>query len=156
MFISFLRNRKKESLESQNPFVETEFFLTDITTENTTLKDTMSSDQKGRLKDCIPYEDIISYLNEKAKKKYNHRTEGHKKYIRARWNEGYVIDDFKTVIDKKVEKWKDAIGKDGKPLADFLRPSTLFAQKHFDNYLNETVKGGANNAKGSYTNQYDF
>ncbi|PEA85886.1 conserved phage C-terminal domain-containing protein [Bacillus thuringiensis] len=133
---------------------------TEITTENTTLKDTMSSDQKERSKDCIPYEDIISYLNEKAKKKYNHRTEGHKKHIRARWNEGYTVDDFKTVIDKKVEQWKDATGKGGKPLADYLRPSTLFGQKHFDNYLNESVKGGESDAKartkGSFVNQYNF
>ncbi|MED1381135.1 phage replisome organizer N-terminal domain-containing protein [Bacillus mycoides] len=93
----------------------------------------------------IPYEEILNYLNEKAKKKYNHKSEGHRKFIRARWNEDYTVDDFKTVIDNKVPQWLGKFDKDGKPLEQYLRPSTLFAQKHFDNYLNETVKGAKNN-----------
>ncbi len=93
----------------------------------------------------IPYKDILDYLNEKAKKNYNHQAEGHRKLIRARWNEGYTIDDFKKVIDNKVSQWLGKFDRDGKPLEQYLRPSTLFAQKHFDNYLNETVKGAKNN-----------
>ncbi|WP_320995594.1 conserved phage C-terminal domain-containing protein [Bacillus mycoides] len=65
--------------------------------------------------------------------------------MRARWNEDYTVDDFKTVIDNKVPQWLGKFDKDGKPLEQYLRPSTLFAQKHFDNYLNETVKGAKNN-----------
>ncbi|PFD35088.1 replication protein [Bacillus cereus] len=117
-------------------------------------------DKDKEEKNNIPYTEIIQYLNEKASKSFNPKTEGHRKHIRARWNEGYTIENFKTVIDKKVEQWKDAFGQDGKPLSDYLRPSTLFSQKHFDNYLNESVKGGTNNAKagakGSYIDQYDF
>ncbi len=87
----------------------------------------------------IPYKDILDYLNEKANKNFNPKAEGHRKLIRARWNEGYKLEDFKKVIDNKTSQWLDKKSFDGKPLDQFLRPSTLFAQKHFDNYLNETV-----------------
>ncbi len=87
----------------------------------------------------IPYKDILDYLNEKANKNFNPKAEGHRKLIRARWNEGYKLEDFKKVIDNKTSQWLGKKSFDGKPLDQFLRPSTLFAQKHFDNYLNETV-----------------
>lgn len=110
----------------------------------------------------IPYKEILDYLNEKAKKNYNHQAEGHRKLIRARWNEGYSIDDFKKVIDNKVPQWLGQFDRNGKPLTQYLRPSTLFAPSHFDNYLNETIEGetingkvgghneGFNEASGSY------
>lgn len=111
-------------------------------------------------KNNIPFTEIIQYLNKQASKSFNPKTEGHRKHIRARWNEGYTLENFKTVIDKKVEQWKNAISQEGKSLSDYLRPSTLFSQKHFDNYLNESVKGGTNNAKSgaksSFIDQYDF
>ena len=50
--------------------------------------------------------------------------------IKARLNEGYTINDFKAVIDKKAEEWKD----DPK-MAQYLRPETLFGTK-FESYLN--------------------
>ncbi|MED1557552.1 phage replisome organizer N-terminal domain-containing protein [Bacillus paramycoides] len=128
------------------------------TEEDKELEEEIDKDKEE--KNSIPYTEIIQYLNEKASKSFNPKTEGHRKHIRARWNEGYTVENFKTVIDKKVEQWKDAFSQDGKPLSDYLRPSTLFSQKHFDNYLNESVKGGTNNAKagekGSYIDQYDF
>lgn len=143
--------------------------LTEITTENTTeittLKDNMSSDQKERSKDCTPYGEIIEYLNQMAKKNFNYKAESHRKLIRARCNEGYTVENFKTVIDNKVSQWLGQFDRDGKSLEQYLRPSTLFSQKHFDNYLNETCKGvkndgGNSNANGgkdnSFINKYDF
>mgnify|MGYP003571254960 CR=1 FL=1 len=76
-------------------------------------------------------EEIVSYLNEKTGKRFQCKGET-VKYINGRINDGYTVDDFKKVIDKKTRKWKN----DPK-MCEFLRPSTLFAPSHFDEYLNE-------------------
>ncbi|MED1508985.1 phage replisome organizer N-terminal domain-containing protein [Bacillus proteolyticus] len=110
----------------------------------------------------IPYQEILNYLNEKADKNFNHKAESHRKLIRARWNEGYTVENFKTVIDNKVSQWLGKFDRENKPLDQYLRPSTLFAQKHFDNYLNETVKGENSNASSKkhknneFIQKYDF
>lgn len=85
--------------------------------------------------DVIPYSEIISYLNEKAGRSFK-TTEAHKRFIKARWNEDYKLDDFKKVVDNKVADWT---GKtiNGQPAEKYLQPSTLFGTK-FDNYLNQT------------------
>lgn len=115
-------------------------------TEITTLKDNMPSDQKERSKDCIPYEDIVSYLNEKAGKSYKHKTAKTRTLINARFKDGFTIDDFKQVIDIKTAQWLTDSN-----MNQYLRPETLFGTK-FEGYLNE--KGAKNyvgnsNAKGS-------
>ncbi|PDZ29179.1 replication protein [Bacillus toyonensis] len=121
-----------------------------------------SSSDESDTKVSIPYQEILNYLNEKADKNFNHKAESHKKLIRARWNEGYTVENFKTVIDNKVSQWLGKFDKEGKPLDQYLRPSTLFALKHFDNYLNETVKGENSNASSKkhknneFIQKYDF
>lgn len=75
--------------------------------------------------------DIIDYLNNKLNTNYRYNTESNNKLIRARLNEGYTVDDFKTVIDKKFNEWN------GTDMAKHLKPSTLFAPSHFSNYLNQ-------------------
>lgn len=88
-------------------------------------------------KESIPYASIIEYLNEKSGRKFNHKSAGNKKLIKARWNEGHNLDDFKQVIDVCSYNWK---GKDfgGGKLGDqYLQPSTLFNGK-FDERLNWT------------------
>lgn len=84
--------------------------------------------------DVIPYSEIISYLNEKTGRSFR-TTEAHKRFIKARWNEDYKLDDFKRVVDNKVADWT---GKtiNGQPAEKYLQPSTLFGTK-FDNYLNQ-------------------
>lgn len=78
-----------------------------------------------------PYiKDILSFLNQKTGKHFRECKET-ERLINGRINEGYTVDDFKKVIDKKVKEWKN----DSK-MATFLRPSTLFASSHFDEYLN--------------------
>ncbi len=78
--------------------------------------------------------DIVEYLNLKTNSNYKHNTEGTVKNINARLNEGYTLEDFKTVIDKKTKQWL----KDEK-MNTFLRPITLFGNK-FESYLNEKVE----------------
>lgn len=145
------KQREKLKLERSRDSHETitQSHATDIEEDKDKEKEleiinTSSSDESDT-KVLIPYQEILDYLNEKAKKNFNHKAEAHRKLIRARWNEGYTIENFKTVIDNKVSQWLGQFDRDNKPLDRYLRPSTLFAQKHFDNYLNETVKGAENN-----------
>jgi predicted phage replisome organizer/uncharacterized phage protein (TIGR02220 family) len=83
----------------------------------------------------IPFSEIIDYLNLKAGKKFK-TTDKHKTLIRARWNEGQKLDDFKQVIDNKVH---DAENPRDLFDAKYLQPSTLFGTK-FDQYLNQVPK----------------
>ena len=84
-------------------------------------------------KPTVPYKEIIDYLNEKASRQFK-VVESHKRHIRARWNEGYRLEDFKKVVDNKVQEWLN----DSK-MNQYLRPQTLFGTK-FDSYLNTTTK----------------
>ena len=74
--------------------------------------------------------DIIEYLNLKTGSKFKSTTKPYIQAIRSRLKEGYTVDDFKTVIDKKCREWK------GTKLEKYLTPKTLFAPSHFDTYLN--------------------
>ena len=74
--------------------------------------------------------DIIEYLNLKIGSKYKYNSDYINKHINARLGEGFTLEDFKTVIDKKVKEWS------GTEMAKFLRPETLFGTK-FQAYLNE-------------------
>jgi len=76
-----------------------------------------------------PYKEIVDYLNEKAGTQFKPETKVTRRYIKARWNEGFRLEDFKKVIDKKVRQWKH------KPdMVEYLRPTTLFGTK-FEAYL---------------------
>lgn len=77
--------------------------------------------------------DIVEYLNVKAGTKYKASTQNTRKLITARANDGFTVNDFKTVIDKKTAEWKDT------DMAKYLRPETLFGNK-FEGYLNEPAR----------------
>ena len=93
--------------------------------------------------DCT--DEIIQHLNMRAGTKYKSNTAKTKQLINARLNEGFTLEDFKTVIDKKCVEWC------GTEFEKFLRPNTLFGTK-FESYLNQNVvkpkskKGDAINA----------
>ena len=89
--------------------------------------------------DPIPYREIIEYLNQKAGKNFKHSAAGNKKVIKARWNEGYRVDEFKRVIDVKAAEWLN-----DENMNQYLQPSTLFGNK-FDQYLNQR-KGNSSGA----------
>ena len=74
--------------------------------------------------------EIIEYLNMKTGSKFKATTKPYIQAIRSRLKEGYTVNDFKTVIDKKCREWK------GTKLEKYLTPKTLFAPSHFDTYLN--------------------
>lgn len=75
--------------------------------------------------------EIIEYLNLVTGSSYRSNTPKTQQMIRARLKEGFTVEDFKIVIDKKAKSW----GKDPK-MQEFLRPITLFGTK-FESYLNE-------------------
>lgn len=88
---------------------------------------------------------IIDYLNEKTDSHYKATTPKTKQLVQARLKEGFTVDDFKTVIDKKTATWLN----DNK-MNKYLRPLTLFGTK-FEDYLNEKVKGQPNKNDPYYT-----
>ena len=75
--------------------------------------------------------EIIEYMNYTCGTHYKAETKKTKELIKARLNEEFTLDDFKTVIHKKAMQWKD----DPK-MCKYLRPETLFGNK-FEGYLNE-------------------
>lgn len=90
---------------------------------------------------CVPYKEIITYLNEKTGKKLRWDVKSNQKEIKARFNEGYTLDDFKTVIDKKYHEWgrkptKEELQRGVNDMRIYLRPKTLFGS-NFDVYLNQ-------------------
>ena len=95
-----------------------------IKTENTN-----TENNNNKLLIC---KEVISYLNLKAKKNFKVDTASHQKFIKARLKEGYVLEDFKKVVDIMVAKWK------GTEYEQYLQPQTLFGNK-MDNYLNQPM-----------------
>lgn len=91
---------------------------------------------------------VISYLNEKTGKRFSPKSAMAVRHITARLKEGYALEDFKTVIDKKVAAWKG-----DERMAQYLRPETLFGSK-FDGYLNEVTAPKSYKAVKSET--YDY
>lgn len=51
---------------------------------------------------------------------------------------GYTVEDCITVIDKKYDEWKDT------DFEQYLRPSTLFNEHKFENYLTQPIKRNGN------------
>lgn len=110
-------------------------------------KDTLSgSDEPDR----VPYAEITDYLNEKAGSQFRSSTKKTQSLIKARFNEGFKIDDFKRVIDIKTNEWLN-----NKDMSKYLRPETLFGTK-FESYLNQEHKPVSNNsANEQWLNQLD-
>lgn len=82
----------------------------------------------------VPYQEIIDHLNEKTGKRYSHKSKANRNLIKARWNEGYALEDFIKAIDNMVAVWT------GTDYERYLQPSTLFRESNFDRYVNQTVK----------------
>lgn len=94
-------------------------------------KGIMSGDppKDGGKPDRIPYSEIVSYLNEKVGSSFSPRAKATRGHIKARFNEGFTLQNFKDVIDFKAGQWKT----DAK-MVEYLRPATLFCTK-FEGYL---------------------
>lgn len=94
-------------------------------------KDSMSGNSDESFEEDLKA--IVDHLNAKVGSRYTTKNKQLRGYVHARLDEGFTVDDFFTVIDTKAAKWRD----DPK-MRDYLRPSTLFAPSHFEEYLNES------------------
>lgn len=121
----------KNNNDSENEVID------DINLENEDKNSTKEIKRKEskRNKDMSVYEEVISYLNEKAGKNFSYKSEANKKLINGRMAEGRTIEHFKHVIDVKCEEWLN-----NQEMNEYLRPATLFAQKNFENYVNQKLK----------------
>lgn len=95
---------------------------------------------KEKEEDKEIYVSIISYLNQRVGTSYRASPKKTKSCIHARLEEGFTIDDFKTVIDKKANEWI------GTEYEQYLRPETLFGTK-FESYLNANIRKPQNNGR---------
>lgn len=77
----------------------------------------------------IPYAEIIKFLNEEANVDFKAKTASTRKFIKARFNEEFSLEDFKLVISAKAGEWMT-----DPAMVSYLRPSTLFGTK-FEGYL---------------------
>ena len=102
----------------------------------------------------LPYKEIVDYLNSKTGSNYKATTKKTQKLINARFNEGFNLKDFYTVIDKKTLDWL----RDEK-MSKFLRPETLFGNK-FEGYLNQKKRqlttGDLNYSMEDFNDFIDF
>ncbi|UWF80198.1 MAG: hypothetical protein [Bacteriophage sp.] len=131
----------------------------DNRTINRTEEDINSSPAKKQDEPPIPYKEIINYLNFKTRKHLDYRTKSYQRLIRGRWNDNVRKDktpeqklaDFKKVIDNKAFDWQG----DAK-MWNYMKPSTLFAPSHFDEYLNQNETRYVPPTNGEYGGEADL
>ena len=109
-------------------------------------KDTNKKLRSKEVKNNI--KDIVEYMNSVLGTKYKANSKTTISHISARLDEGFVLEDFKKVIDLKFSKW----GNDIK-MAAYLRPQTLFGTK-FESYLNEAGKEERNTDAKNKSSKY--
>lgn len=97
-----------------------------------------------------PYKEIVDYLNNLAGTNYRASSKKTQHLIKARINEGFTLEDFRVVIEKKTREWIN----DNKMKA-YLRPETLFGTK-FEGYLNQPVKELTTKDLTPYTDFSEF
>lgn len=126
---------KMEDAKMLNGLGKNDEPIPDINTNNKITDINTDIYSPAKAEQCtIPYKEIIDYLNERTGSNYKHTTKKTKDLIKARFNEGFNLDDFKIVIDKKTMEWIN-----DKEMNKYLRPETLFGTK-FESYLNQSVQ----------------
>ena len=120
-------NSKTHSVESEPNKPETE---TETETETGIVNDI---DNIKRIKQKEIIELVIADLNDKLglKRGFSCKTANNSSKIIARLNEGYKLEDFILVNQKKCKQWID-----DPEMAQYLRPETLYSNK-FEGYLNQ-------------------
>ena len=89
-------------------------------------------------KKASPSDEIMTILKDlnnriKSKKGFSPSTQCNQSLIKARMSEGFTVENFITVNEKKVKQWLH-----DPEMSKYLRPATLYGNK-FDGYLNEVV-----------------
>lgn len=78
---------------------------------------------------------ILLYLNTKSTKKFKD-LDVNLKFISARLKEGYTYEELTSIIDYKIDEWRD-----DDFMSKYIRPSTLFNKEKCALYLQE-LNGG--------------
>ena len=89
-------------------------------------------DTKNNTQYIKEIDEVVNHLNEKAGTKYKSNSKNTTKHIQARIKEGYTLEEFKIVIDKKCSEWLNT------DMEKYLCPETLFGSK-FEKYLNQKI-----------------
>lgn len=104
-------------------------------------------EQEGKGKEQDIVEQVVSHLNTVLETDYKPQSKKTREMITARLNQGFILENFKVVIDKKTRQWR------GDPkMCAYLRPETLFGPK-FESYLNERETQGASHGSNQGHNQ---
>ena len=143
----------RQNAGMENEYMDIEGMENEGTNNNSSINNNLTNnnltnkDHSTAKAERIPYKEIIDYLNQETGRNYSHSANKNKDLIKARWNEGFRVDEFKKVIDKKVA---DAKNPNHFFSEAYLRPQTLFSNK-FDGYLNQPI----NNWKGGNNDEYE-
>lgn len=120
--LHYKKERKKEKKSPENPPPET--------------PPPHAERKRSNARVRIPYELIITDLNERTGSSFSPSTRQTRELISARWKEGFRLSDFKAVHAVKAGQW---LG-DAERCA-YLRPQTLYCGK-FEAYLQEAKRNG--------------
>lgn len=116
------------------------------TKEKITPKIPATPPKKEKAKSAADYSEqireIVAYLNERSKSRYSDSSKGTVKLCNGRLSGGFSVDDFKLIIDHKCSQWLN----DAK-MSEYIRPETLFCEKHFEGYLNAAIRWNADGRK---------
>src|SRR5699024_10685153 len=150
-----VRRRKEVEVTEEYLLIDNILNVNDVNNPSSSEQDDGKSTQrKGKEskgnenKEEIPYTAIVDYLNQKADKNFKPTSNKTRDQIKARWNEGHRLNDFKIVIDVCCQKWKGQIFGNGQSGDSYLQPSTLFNGK-FDGRLNWSVEKQSSKPKKS-------
>lgn len=105
----------------------------DLQTKETIIQNKHNNNTVEKTKFSDDVCSIVDFLNQQTTSRYKPDTNKTKDCIKARMNEGFVVDEFKTVINHQAKKW---LGTDRE---QYLRPETLFGNK-FEGYLNDAIR----------------
>lgn len=141
-----LENKKEYMRTYMQEYREKQRQITGKTNSKTNSKTNVSSADKDIKKEDKNkkeiYIQVVSYLNEKAGTAYKASSAKTQTLINARLADGFGIEDFEAVIDKKCAEW---LGTD---MEQYLRPETLFGTK-FESYLNAKSRKQSTTKQGN-------
>ncbi len=90
---------------------------------------------KDKDKDKDKVKEIIDFFNAICSTKYTYKNKSINEMIFGRLSEGYIIDDFKFVIETKFGDWKN-----NPKMREHITPNTLFRPSNFPKYLNKIIQ----------------
>jgi uncharacterized phage protein (TIGR02220 family) len=98
----------------------------------------------------IPFKEIVTDFNQVMSTSFKPGTQETQRLIRARWNAGFRVDDFKTVHRHLRDEW----GEDPK-MCQYLRPPTVFGTK-FESYLQAAKKKDQGSEEPQYITETEI